>query len=116
VALELADDGLAEANAEWQRRRDETLRQLEGIPAVRPAGGWSLLMDCAALGLDAPELSNRLLEEKVAATPMLGWGGEVADRQIRFVFSNEPVERLALLGERVHRALSPADRASSNSP
>jgi aspartate/methionine/tyrosine aminotransferase len=24
VALELADDGLAEANAEWQRRRDET--------------------------------------------------------------------------------------------
>src|SRR4029450_12525985 len=27
VALSLADDGLAAANEEWQRRRDETLRQ-----------------------------------------------------------------------------------------
>ena len=106
VALEQSDDGLAAANAEWQRRRDETLRQLDSLPAVRPAGGWSLLMDVAELGLEASELSNRLLEEKVAATPMLGWGGEVADRHIRFVFSNEPVERLALLGDRVRRALS----------
>jgi aspartate/methionine/tyrosine aminotransferase len=116
VALEQTDDGLAEANAEWQQRRDETLRQLEGLPAVRPAGGWSLLMDVAELGLTPAELSNRLLEEKVAATPMLGWGGEIADRHIRFVFSNEPVERLALLGERVQRALGAADRASSNPP
>jgi aspartate/methionine/tyrosine aminotransferase len=106
VALEQADDGLAEANAEWQRRRDETLHQLDGLPAVRPAGGWSLLMDVVALGLTAAELSDRLLEQKVAATPMLGWGGEVADRHLRFVFSNEPVERLALLGDRVRRALS----------
>jgi aspartate/methionine/tyrosine aminotransferase len=106
VALEQADDGLAEANAEWQRRRDETLHQLDGLPAVRPAGGWSLLMDVVALGLTAADLSDRLLEQKVAATPMLGWGGEVADRHLRFVFSNEPVERLALLGDRVRRALS----------
>jgi aspartate/methionine/tyrosine aminotransferase len=41
----------------------------------------------------------------VAATPMRGWGGEIADRHVRFVFSNEPVERLALLGDRVRRAL-----------
>jgi aspartate/methionine/tyrosine aminotransferase len=106
VALEQRDDGLAEANAEWERRRDETLRQLDGLPAVRPAGGWSLLMDVVDLGLSPGELSNRLLEQKVAATPMIGWGGEVADRHIRFVFSNEPVERLALLGGRVRRALS----------
>jgi aspartate/methionine/tyrosine aminotransferase len=105
-ALELADDGLAAANAEWQRRRDETLRQLDGLPAVPPAGGWSLLLDVAALGLDCVDVSNRLLEQKVAATPMRGWGGEVADRHVRFVFSNEPVERLALLGERLRRALS----------
>jgi aspartate/methionine/tyrosine aminotransferase len=106
VALELADDGLAAANAEWQRRRDETLRQLEGLPAVRPAGAWSLLLDVAALGRDCAEVSERLLAEKVAATPMRGWGGEVADRHVRLVFSNEPVERLALLGERVRRALA----------
>ena len=108
VALGLADDGLAAANAEWQRRRDETLRQLDGLPAVRPAGAWSLLLDVAALGLDCAEVSDRLLEQKVAATPMRGWGGEVADRHVRFVFSNEPVERLALLGERVRAALAAA--------
>jgi len=108
VALELSNNGLAEANAEWQRRRDETLRQLDGLPVASAAGGWSLLLDVAALGLDAVQVSDRLLEEKVAATPMGGWGGEVADRQLRFVFSNEPVERLALLGDRVRRALAAA--------
>jgi aspartate/methionine/tyrosine aminotransferase len=105
AALDAADDGLAAANAEWQARRDETLRQLDGLPAVRPDGGWSLLLDTAALGLDCADVSSRLLEQKVAATPMRGWGGEVADRHLRFVFSNEPVERLALLGERVRAAL-----------
>jgi aspartate/methionine/tyrosine aminotransferase len=105
VALTLADDGLADANAEWQRRRDETLRQLAGLPAVRPAGGWSLLLDVAALGLDCMAVSDALLQQKVAATPMRGWGGDVADRHVRFVFSNEPVERLSALGERVRAAL-----------
>ena len=105
VELELEDDGLAAANAEWQRRRDETLRQLDGLPVVRPAGAWSLLLDAALLGLDCMDVSNRLLERQVAATPMRGWGGEVADRHVRFVFSNEPVERLATLGERVRAAL-----------
>ena len=105
VALMLDDDGLARANSEWQRRRDETLRQLDGLPTVRPAGAWSLLLDVAALGRDCMEVSDRLLEQKVAATPMRGWGGEVADRHVRFVFSNEPVERLALLGDRVRAAL-----------
>ena len=106
VALSLADDGLAAANAEWQRRRDETLRQLDGLPAVRPAGSWSLLLDVAALGLDCMDVSARLLEQRVAATPMRGWGGDVADRHVRFVFSNEPVERLATLGDRVRAALA----------
>jgi aspartate/methionine/tyrosine aminotransferase len=105
VALTLEDDGLAAANAEWQRRRDETMRQLEGLPAVRPAGAWSLVLDVAGLGLDCADVSNALLEQKIAATPMRGWGGEIADRHVRFVFSNEPVERLALLGGRLQTAL-----------
>ncbi|HEV7678926.1 MAG TPA: pyridoxal phosphate-dependent aminotransferase [Candidatus Dormibacteraeota bacterium] len=108
VALQLPDDHIAAANAEYQRRRDETLRQLDGLPAVRAAGGWSLLLDVAALGLDCAEVSARLLEQKVAATPMRGWGGAVADRHVRFVFSNEPVARLALLGDRVRAALAAA--------
>ncbi|MDQ3881184.1 MAG: pyridoxal phosphate-dependent aminotransferase [Chloroflexota bacterium] len=108
VALEQPPDDLAQANAEWERRRDEMLRQLDGLPVVRPAGGWSLLMDTRAIGVEPDEVSRRLLEQKVAATPMAGWGGEVAARHIRFVFSNEPVERLALLGERLRAALAAA--------
>jgi aspartate/methionine/tyrosine aminotransferase len=106
AALTCADDGLAAANAEWERRRDETMRQLDGLPAVSAAGGWSLLLDAAAMGDDPAALSARLLEQKVAATPMTGWGGDVAARHLRFVFSREPVERLALLGERLRRARS----------
>jgi aspartate/methionine/tyrosine aminotransferase len=108
VALELGDDQLHAANEECQRRRDEALRQLDGLPVVKPAGVWSLLVDASALGLDCVELSRHLLDQRVAATPMRDWGGSVADRHVRFVFSNEPVERLALLGARVRRALAAA--------
>jgi hypothetical protein len=34
----------------------------------------------------------------------------VADRHVSFVFSNEPVERLELLGERLHAALAAAGK------
>jgi aspartate/methionine/tyrosine aminotransferase len=104
-ALRVGDDDLAAANAEWERRRDATLRQLDGFPVVKPSGAWAALLDVAALGLDCAEASARLLEHKVAATQMRGWGGAVADRHVRFVFSNEPLERIALLGERVRAAL-----------
>jgi aspartate/methionine/tyrosine aminotransferase len=112
VALGLSDDHLAAANAECQRRRDEALQQLDGLPVVRPAGGWSLLLDVAARGLDCVDVSDRLLEQQVAATPMRGWGGEIADRHVRFVFSNEPIERLQLLGQRVREALDATDRVA----
>lgn len=106
VALDLGDGHIAAANAEYERRRDETLRQLAGLPTIKPAGAWSLLLDVAALGHDPGEVSRRLLAHKVAATSMVGWGGDVAARHVRFVFSNEPVERLALLGDRVRAALA----------
>ena len=105
-ALRAGDDDLTTANMEWQRRRDETLRQLDGFPVVKPSGGWAALMDVGALGIDCADASARLLEHKVAATQMRGWGGDVADRHVRFVFSNEPVERIALLGDRVRAALT----------
>lgn len=108
VALAEPPEDLAAANAEWGRRRDETLRQLDGLPVVRPAGAWALLLDVASLGLDCQAVSDRLLVQRVAATPMRGWGGEVAERHVRFVFSNEPVERLRLLGDRVRAALAAA--------
>jgi hypothetical protein len=36
---------------------------------------------------------------------MVNWGSERSDRYVRFVFSNEPAERLRGIGERVRRAL-----------
>ena len=108
VALALGDGDVAAATAEWQRRRDETLRQLDGLPVVAPHGAWSALLDTAALGVSPADLSARLLDRKVAATPMTGWGGDVAARHLRFVFSNEPVERLRALGPRVRAALETA--------
>jgi aspartate/methionine/tyrosine aminotransferase len=89
--------------AEWQRRRDVLLEQMAGLPVVRPAGGWSLLLDVAAMGLDGDAAAQILLEKgRIAATPMRGWGA-TAERWVRFVYSNEPVERLAEVGERLRR-------------
>jgi aspartate/methionine/tyrosine aminotransferase len=92
--------------AELQRRRDTVMAQLAGLPAVTASGGWALLLDTEAMGIPAPEASRRLLEQKVAATPMTVWGESVAPRHVRFVFSREPVERLERLGERVRAALT----------
>jgi aspartate/methionine/tyrosine aminotransferase len=91
---------------EWQRRRDAVLRQLEGYPVVGADGGWSLLVDTASLGVDPAEVSERLLRHRVAATAMHGWGGEVAARHLRLVFSTEPPGRLELLRERFDAALA----------
>jgi aspartate/methionine/tyrosine aminotransferase len=82
------------------------LRELAGLPVIPPHGGWSMLLDVAALGFDGVTASDRLFRlGKVAATPMINWGGEDAARYVRFVYANEPAERLAGLGERVRRAL-----------
>jgi aspartate/methionine/tyrosine aminotransferase len=105
AALQAAPEDLTAAVAEWERRRDAILEQLEGLPAVRPAGGWSLLMDVEALGSTPSDLSEVLVDRKVAATQMTAWGERVSPRFIRFVYSNEPVERLSLLGERLRAAL-----------
>lgn len=106
VALQESPQDLARVVAEFERRRDETLRQLEGFPVTPSSGGWSLLMDTASMGIDCADASKRLLEQKVAATQMRGWGGPVAERYLRFVYSREPLDRLALLGERARAALT----------
>ncbi len=103
TAVLRGDQGhVADAVADLERRRDVILDALAGWPVVRPAGGWSLLIDAVALGTTAPELSRALLEEAaIAATPMTGWGGAVADRCVRLVFSAEPVDRLKTIPERM---------------
>ena len=104
AALTCADDGVAQAVAEWQARRNFLLNVLGDLPLVRPDGGWSLLIDTAQLGIAPPDASRLLLEKgEVAATPMNGWGPQ-AQRYLRFVFANESVERLADIRERVRGA------------
>jgi N-succinyldiaminopimelate aminotransferase len=88
---------VAEAVAELERRRDAIHAALSGWPLVRPAGGWSLLLDVAALGVTPAEASRIMLDAGIAATGMTGWGADVAARHVRFVFSAEPVDRLAAL-------------------
>lgn len=98
----------AEYVPELERRRDTVTEQLRdiGITTIPSKGGWMQLMNVEELGYDSSTASELLLEEsKVAATPMRHWGDANSDQFVRIVFSNEPVERLEELGDRVERAL-----------
>jgi aspartate/methionine/tyrosine aminotransferase len=107
TAPDEAED-LAKCVAEWQKRRDAMLEQLQGMPVVPAEGGWCMLMNVQKMGFStASEVSRLLLEKgKVAATPMTYWGEKNSEQFLRLVFSNEPVQRLADLRERFDRALS----------
>jgi aspartate/methionine/tyrosine aminotransferase len=95
-------DHVADCVTELERRRDAMLEGLSGWPFVKPAGGWSLLLNVASLGFEPEEASQLLLEEsQIAATGMRGWGHKVAERYVRFVFSAEPVQRLEEIPERL---------------
>jgi aspartate/methionine/tyrosine aminotransferase len=103
AAVLRGDQGhVADCVVELERRRDTMLEGLPGWPFVTPTGGWSLLLDVASLGFEPEEASQLLLEEsQIAATGMRGWGDEVAERYVRFVFSAEPVQRLEEIPERL---------------
>jgi N-succinyldiaminopimelate aminotransferase len=106
AVLRSTADDVPVAVSEWERRRDAVVAELEGLPLVPAAGGWSMLLDVRAMGHDSFAASRRLLERGlVAATPMRDWGETNGDRFVRLVFSNEPVARLRGLGERVRRSL-----------
>jgi aspartate/methionine/tyrosine aminotransferase len=105
AGLNAADDGLKEALKVWEERRNTLLQELDGLPVIPPHGGWSLLLDAEALGMTSQEASEKLFKEaKIAATPMIGWG-ESAAKYLRFVFSNEPKERLVGIGGKIKRVL-----------
>lgn len=105
AALTAPDDGLDAAVKIWEQRRDTLLKELSEFPVIPPHGGWSMLLDAAALGMSSLALSDQLLKEaKIATTPMTGWGKQ-AEKYVRFVFSNEPTERLIGVGERMKKLL-----------
>ncbi|HYZ00766.1 MAG TPA: pyridoxal phosphate-dependent aminotransferase [Candidatus Binatia bacterium] len=100
-----AEADVAHATEIWAERCGTILEELHDYPVVPPGGGWSLLLDTRPLGLTPAALSDRLLQRgRVAATPMDGWGPS-GEHYLRFVFSNEPVERLRGLRDRLRRAL-----------
>jgi N-succinyldiaminopimelate aminotransferase len=105
IALERSKETLPSYVAELQLRRDTVLGELKELPVGVPAGGWSLLLRVSDFGLDGAALSERLLKHGVCATAMAGWGKTHGAQYIRFVFANEPVPRLQLLGTRVRAAL-----------
>lgn len=105
AGLNAQDDGLQAALVTWQERRDVLLKELEGFTVIPPHGGWSLLLDISDFNTTSQEVCERLLKEvKIAATPMVGWG-ESADKYVRFVFSNEPKQRLIGLGNKIRKVL-----------
>lgn len=108
AALSDDDDSFGSCVAEWERRRNALTAALPGFAMIPAAGGWSQILDTVHHGVDPGDLSRVLLGHGVAATAMTGWGGPVADRHLRLVFSNEPVERLQLLGDRFRAAMREA--------
>jgi len=105
TALAQSPRTLAPYVAELERRRDTLLDELRGLPVGVPSGGWSMLLRASDFGIDGQTLSERLLKARVCATAMQGWGETHGAQYLRFVFSNEPVERLRGLGDKVRAAL-----------
>ena len=106
TAIEDQEDGVLDSTRSLQARRDLLLEELSEFRPIPPHGGWSMLIDVSPLGIDGPTASALLLEKgKIAATPMVNWGGENCANYIRLVFSNESIERLTGIGDRFRSAL-----------
>jgi N-succinyldiaminopimelate aminotransferase len=107
TAINERDDGIAGSTRKLQARRDLIVDELRDFAVIPPHGGWSLLVDVSPLGLDGPAASALLLEKgKIAATPMVNWGGAHCANYVRLVFSNESIDRLRGIGKRFRQALA----------
>ena len=104
AGLHCLNDGLEEAIHIWQERRDLLLYELKDFPIIPPHGGWSLLLNAKELNMSSTAMTEKLFQAKIATTPMTGWGIEAAN-YVRFVFSNEPKERLVGIGDKIKKAL-----------
>jgi len=104
VAISDKSDGIAESTGELEARRNLIINQLQDFDVIPPHGGWSMLVDVSSLGMDGPSASELLLRKgKIAATPMINWGGERCSNYVRLVYSNESLNRLMDIGDRFRR-------------
>ena len=107
TAINDQDDGIEAFVVELQKRRDLIVNELSDFRVIPPHGGWSMLVDVSALGIDGPTASKLLLKKgDIAATAMVNWGGDHCANYVRLVFANESLDRLANIGERFRRALT----------
>jgi aspartate/methionine/tyrosine aminotransferase len=97
---------VAESVQTYQLRRDALiarLRAIEGMRLVVPDGGYFFIANIEAFGVTARDFCRRLLaEENVAITPMNAWGADdFGDHHVRFIFTNEPEDRLVEAANRI---------------
>lgn len=106
AALAGPQDAVAASVATYQRNRDVLLQGLASIPGLQvhaPQGGYFFIANMSALGVTSGEFCERLLEEEdVATTPMMAWGrDDFGSEHVRFIFTNEPEERLREAARRI---------------
>jgi aspartate/methionine/tyrosine aminotransferase len=106
VALAGPQQYVAESVQTYQLRRDALiarLRAIEGMRLVVPDGGYFFIANIEAFGVTARDFCRRLLaEENVAITPMNAWGADdFGDHHVRFIFTNEPEDRLVEAAKRI---------------
>ena len=113
AALAGPQDWLEDMVATYQRGRDALLEELapiDGLAPVEPEGGYFFIANVSGLGVRSPELCRDLLAATgVAITPMVAWGRDDwgADH-VRFIFTDEPEERLREAGRLVREFLEAA--------
>jgi N-succinyldiaminopimelate aminotransferase len=105
VALERSSVTMMDYVRELQSRRDYLISELDGIPIGIPAGGWSLLLRVSDFGLDGRAAAERLLDCGVSVMTIDQWGVSHGDQFVCLVFSNEPVNRLQGIGQKIRSAL-----------
>ena len=106
AALAGPQDYVSASVQTYQRRRDALiarLRKIDGMRLVVPDGGYFFIANIQAFGVAASDFCRRLLaEEDVAITPMNAWGADdFGDHHVRFIFTNEPEDRLVEAANRI---------------
>jgi N-succinyldiaminopimelate aminotransferase len=106
AALNGPQDYVSASAQTYQRRRDALIRRLRTIDGMRlvvPDGGYFFIANIEAFGVSAGDFCRRLLEEEdVAITPMNAWGSDdFGDHHVRFIFTNEPEDRLVEAANRI---------------
>lgn len=91
--------------AAGQRALLDAISACDRVAAIAAEGGYYCLLDVRGTGLTAGEFAADLLaEERVAVTPMQGWGSDdFGSHLVRLIFTNEPEDRLREAGRRIAR-------------